>query len=314
MKIIVKTLSIIGLIVFMSSCTISKKSVSKLKRNSWVGSNNINYVTNNGIKIRYFKKGKGEPILLLHTMRTQIEYFKYLIPELTKHHTVYALDLPGHGFSDRPDTTYTQTFFHNTVKSFIKSQSLENLTIVGESFGGTISLTLGSEKDLSIKKIIALNPYDYGFKNDKKGGGIKRSNATSRLIFSMAQHKLTNFVIKMENKGILKKIFSGGFYDKKKMPSKLFNYINKTGKQKGFRKAEISYFREWVTWVDARKLYSNINVPVTLVYAQYDWSTLFERESNAKIIPNVELVEIQNSGHFSSLEQPIEVLKIILKK
>ena len=43
--------------------------------------------------IRYLKSGKGAPIVLLHTIRTQLDYFEYVIPELAKHFTVYALDI-----------------------------------------------------------------------------------------------------------------------------------------------------------------------------------------------------------------------------
>ncbi len=49
--------------------------------------------------IRYLKSGKGQPLVLIHTIRTQLDYFEYVIPELAKHFTVYALDLPGHGYS-----------------------------------------------------------------------------------------------------------------------------------------------------------------------------------------------------------------------
>ncbi|MFE7723605.1 hypothetical protein ACFU44_31790 [Nocardia rhizosphaerihabitans] len=39
-------------------------------------------------------------MVLLHTVRTQAEHFQRLIPLLLPHHTVYALDLPGMGYSD----------------------------------------------------------------------------------------------------------------------------------------------------------------------------------------------------------------------
>jgi pimeloyl-ACP methyl ester carboxylesterase len=49
--------------------------------------------------IRYLKAGNGDPLILLHTIRTQLDYFENVIPQLAKHHTVYAIDLPGHGYS-----------------------------------------------------------------------------------------------------------------------------------------------------------------------------------------------------------------------
>ena len=51
------------------------------------------------VSLRYQKSGDGPPLVLLHTIRTQIEYFRALVPLLDKKFTVYAVDLPGHGYS-----------------------------------------------------------------------------------------------------------------------------------------------------------------------------------------------------------------------
>jgi pimeloyl-ACP methyl ester carboxylesterase len=48
--------------------------------------------------LRYLKTGNGDPLILLHTIRTQLDYFESVIPQLAKHFTVYAIDLPGHGY------------------------------------------------------------------------------------------------------------------------------------------------------------------------------------------------------------------------
>ncbi len=49
--------------------------------------------------LRYLKAGTGAPLVLLHTVRTQAEHFRHLIPLVADRYTVYALDLPGMGYS-----------------------------------------------------------------------------------------------------------------------------------------------------------------------------------------------------------------------
>jgi pimeloyl-ACP methyl ester carboxylesterase len=66
--------------------------------------------------------------------------------------------------------------------------------------------------------------------------------------------------------------------------------------------------------VDARELYPKIKAPVTLVYSHYDWSTPAEWFRNQKVIPKVDLVQILDAGHFSSLERPREIANVILGK
>ncbi|MDX3581377.1 alpha/beta hydrolase, partial [Streptomyces europaeiscabiei] len=50
--------------------------------------------------LRYLKAGTGAPLVLLHTVRTQAEHFRHLIPLIADRYTVYALDLPGMGYSE----------------------------------------------------------------------------------------------------------------------------------------------------------------------------------------------------------------------
>ena len=71
-----------------------------------------------GATLRYLKAGSGSPLLLLHTIRTQLDYFESVIPTLAKHHTVYALDLPGHGYSSI-DTraSYDEPYLRRAVVS-----------------------------------------------------------------------------------------------------------------------------------------------------------------------------------------------------
>ena len=47
-------------------------------------------------RLRYLTGGTGAPLVLLHTVRTQAEHFRHLIPLVAQHYTVYALDLWEH--------------------------------------------------------------------------------------------------------------------------------------------------------------------------------------------------------------------------
>jgi len=51
-------------------------------------------------RLRYFTVGTGPPLVLLHTVRTQLDYFQRVVPAVWDDFTVYALDLPGMGWSD----------------------------------------------------------------------------------------------------------------------------------------------------------------------------------------------------------------------
>src|SRR6185436_8192476 len=89
----------------------------------WAPKTPIQTATIGGNTIRYIKTGSGPKLVLLHTLRTQLDIFEKLVPLLSKSFTVYALDYPGHGFSDIPKTDYDPDLFVKSVEGFLdKSQ------------------------------------------------------------------------------------------------------------------------------------------------------------------------------------------------
>lgn len=64
-------------------------------RLSWAPEIPIKYAKVNGIDVRYVEVGKGPALVLLHTLRTQLDIFQKVIPELSNHFKIYALDYPG---------------------------------------------------------------------------------------------------------------------------------------------------------------------------------------------------------------------------
>jgi pimeloyl-ACP methyl ester carboxylesterase len=69
---------------------------------TWSPSGEIEFATlADGTRLRYLKTGLGPtPLILLHTVRTHLDHFQLVIPKLLQAFTVYAIDLPGMGWSD----------------------------------------------------------------------------------------------------------------------------------------------------------------------------------------------------------------------
>ena len=60
----------------------------------------IDYVVlSGGARVRYLRVGTGPPLILMHTVRTQLDHFQLVIPQITDAFTVYAVDF-GMGWSD----------------------------------------------------------------------------------------------------------------------------------------------------------------------------------------------------------------------
>ena len=257
-----------------------------------------------GGSIRYLESGQGQALLLLHTLRTQFDYFQKLIPLLQEGYRVLAMDLPGHGYSSiPPHARFDEPFFRERVIEFIERLDLSNLTIVGESIGGVLALTSAATIPARIKQVFALNPYDYG---EKFGGGIRRSSYGFMIGLFALFGQFT-----FEPSFILKLVLSGGFANPTKLPKSLFSELVKVGHQRNYCRAEYLLYKHWRSWPEATKLYSAVKVPVTLVYGEEDWSHPQEREDHKKYIQSAQFIILPAVGHFSSLEAPERLAEIV---
>ncbi len=54
-------------------------------------------------------------------------------------------------------------------------------------------------------------------------------------------------------------------------------------------------------------------MPVTLVYSEHDWARPAERDHVAGLLTEVERITLPGTGHFSALERPNEVARILLR-
>ena len=293
----------------MNTTTLKFEKDNVNKQPNWAENANIHMVDSAGLRMRYLKIGQGEPLVLIHTLRTQLDYFRKIIPELAQHYTVYALDLPGHGYSEITNQVHDKPLFIHHVSTLIRALKLKNITLVGESVGASISLGIAAQAQLSIQKVIALNPADYVNSN-----GLDRSSTLGKILFTGIRLPLIGwFISHAEKRDVLKQVFEGGFENNDNLPANLVDEFSKVGGRKGYAKAFRSIFLNWNSWTKDQQKYSNIKAPVTFVYAEHDWSTSSERKNNQAQINGAKLITIKNCGHFSALDKPQEVLKAILQ-
>ena len=242
----------------------------------------------------------------MHTLRTQLDYFQRLIPLLIDDYTVYAVDLPGMGWSEiQSAADYTEPEVRRRIVELLGHLSLNDLTLAGESLGATLALSVAAELGQQIRRVVALNPYDYP-------EGVERANLLASIIFKTMRIPTIGLAVAgLENELVLGGILRGGFYDPKKLPKDFVRELVRSGRRKGYAQVATAYVRAQRSFMDARKRYSLISVPVTLVYSDRDWSTASERKAVAQLLPNGRLLALANTGHFASLERPREVASIL---
>ena len=267
---------------------------------SWAPDVVIRYVDVGGMRLRYIVAGDGPVVVLLHTLRTQLDMFYRVIPELAGRFCVYAVDLPGHGFSDIPREDQTPELFVQAVGRFLDSLDIRDAVLAGESIGGAIALVHAARRSQRVRAVVAVNPYDYD-----RGSGIKRSSALANALFGVNNVPLLGATAsRLRQHAIVRRILEGGVVNADSIPAWLDTEIYEVGNRRGHYQGFMSLVRHFPDWERARNEYVGITIPVSLIYGDRDWSRVEEREEERRLVPGSSLMIVQGAGHFLSLDAP----------
>jgi pimeloyl-ACP methyl ester carboxylesterase len=278
-------------------------------RLSWAPGIAIQYADLGGIQVRYIKTGSGPNLVLLHTLRTQLDIFQKIIPELAGHFTVYAFDYPGHGWSDIPRANYAPQDFYQWTGNFLDRLGIEQACVAGISIGGTIALVLAARQNARISRVISINPYDYW-----PVGGIRKSSLLATLILGPAGVPILGATLmRLRNRFVSDRIMEGAVASSDALPSELNQELYDVGARPGHYQGFLSLLSHERRWPDARNEYPRIRVPTLLVYGEQDWAPDEARERDRQAVPGVSMATVAHGGHFLSLDRPRELTDLILQ-
>ncbi|WP_328484083.1 alpha/beta hydrolase [Streptomyces sp. NBC_00377] len=256
--------------------------------------------------LRYLKAGTGAPLVLLHTVRTQAEHFRLLIPSIAEHYTVYALDLPGMGYSEIvPGASYDEPAMREGVKRLLAELDLHDVTLVGESMGAVLALTTAADLPERVRRVVAVNAYDFR-------GGIARSSLLARVVVSgVLTPGVGPVIASQEPRPALSKILQGGLGDKSALREDYLDELLQVGGRAGYPTVARAVYQALPSLIAARSRYPEVKAPVHLVYGEKDWSRPSDREANKQLLPAADFTQVAKAGHFIALERPDVVADLL---
>ena len=87
-------------------------------------------------RIHYKSYGTGsQALVLVHGWTCNLDNWRDQIPDFAARTRVIALDLPGHGQSDKPETSYSMDYFARAVDAVLQKEGVERAVLVGHSMG-----------------------------------------------------------------------------------------------------------------------------------------------------------------------------------
>lgn len=140
-----------------SATTKTKESVSAIQPAAPPANFKNQTINVNGINIHYVIGGEGEPLLLIHGFGQNWYMWNRILPELSKHFTVIAPDLPGLGESDKPDTGYTKKQLAIDLHGLMQQLGFKSECVVGHDIGLMVAYAFAAQFGNEVKKVALLD-------------------------------------------------------------------------------------------------------------------------------------------------------------
>lgn len=219
-------------------------------------------------------------IVLLHGWGGNFQSF-LPISSAFEGYNVLSVDFCGFGMSDKPNYDFTIFTYADVIVQLIRYLKLKEVILLGHSFGGRVAMILGNNNQINITKIILID-----------SAGIKpRFNLKKK--FNILRYKINKklVAINLKNKKCLQKFGSVDYKSLEENEKKVFLNIIKQ---------DLSNFAK------------NIMQNTLIIWGEKDKDTpLYMAKKLHKYIKCSKLFVVKDAGHFSYIDDSLNVIKII---
>jgi pimeloyl-ACP methyl ester carboxylesterase len=265
------------------------------------------YIKVGQLNTRYWVVGdQGSPVILIHGIGQYVEHWASAMSALAAHHKVYAIDLPGHGKTDKPpEMSYTLDDLSQFIKDLMSALGIEKAHIVGHSLGGAVSMRLVLRQPASVDRLVLVD-----------SGGLGREVSMMFRILSLPLLGEMLSRPSLSGSAALLKMF---VHDSAIITDELVKQNYQMNALPGAHQAILKSLRTnvnvWGQIDNSRDIHgiTSISNPVLVIWGRQDnLIPVAHTDIADKGFPIVRVEIIENCGHFPMLEHASEFNKLLL--
>jgi pimeloyl-ACP methyl ester carboxylesterase len=224
-----------------------------------------------GINLNYYvdRQAEGRPLLLIHGVNNAAS--AYEIRPLFEHYRasrpVYALELPGFGFSDRPDRAYTPAYFSEAILDFLETQLEETADVLALSLSCEFVARAAVALPDRFHSLQFISPSGLG---DSPGGAslqLIKPGDTAEKVYELLGNALWSQAIfdLMSVRISLAYLYRLYFVDR--VPVDLVDYAYATAHQPAAKNAPLALISGRLSTADIRtRFYERLNAPTLVLF------------------------------------------------
>ena len=248
--------------------------------------------------------GDGPPLLLIHGWVVSHWYFRPVMAELTSRFRVTAIDLPGHGESDRPAPerfAYDAASHAGLVAEVMEKLGIAAASVIGHSMGGGVALTLAARHPERVSRLVLENCWIYPVEMP--------------LLGRLALQPLVGDVLfkRLYGRRDLARHLRDAFRDPSLATDEMIDYYWERFNRAGGRAGLLAGLRAFAALPDNTADPGRVRCPTLLVWGEED--RLFPLAHGKRLerqIPGARLCPVPACGHSPHEERPDEFLRVVL--
>lgn len=256
----------------------------------------------------------GRPLVLIHSINAAASAYEMrpLFEHYRESRPVYALDLPGFGFSDRSNRVYSIRLYTDAIIEFLKTQVGQPADVIALSLGSEFSARAAKEHPELFNSLTLISPSGFTARDRKRASQKANQDGTSNFF-----HKLFSFPLwsqafydllatQASISYFLKQSFEG------KVDHGLFEYDYASTHQPGAKNAPL-YFVSGLLFSPyiLEEVYQQLTIPALVLYDRDNFvrfdliPALLDKSPNwqaRRIVPT------RGLPHFEKLNETASVL------
>jgi len=259
------------------------------------------FTTVDGVRTYYRVIGHGPALVLLHGLGSSHLTWSAVDAAFGRRFTVYELDLPGFGYSDKPATVTSAREEASFVDHFLASRGVERASVIGHSMGGDVALWLAIEHPNRVDRLIVVDAAEIG-----------EAAAVFRLV---AVPVVGDVVLKTTTTPLtLPQMMADPYVQKQALTKNMSEEYARMYWSPGARQALVELAKSY----DADKApllasIGGVHVPTLIVWSEHDpYFPVSVAEDLRDRLPAADLRLISDAGHLPQEEQPTAFADLVL--
>lgn len=263
------------------------------------------WVSLDGVRVRYLRSGSGPPLVLLHGLLGYSFSWRFVMPALAQQATVYAIDMPGAGFSERPaglDCRLRASA--ERLLRFLDVVGLTSCDLLGTSQGGAVAMMAAAIAPHRVQRLILVNPVNPWSAPGRRRARFLSSRAITPLFLRLVPH------MRIAHSYILRRLYGDPLRIR---PGTLEGYSAPFTTPGAFTNG-LGVLRSWNQ--DLQQLKTMLphigHIPVLMIWGSVDRAVAPESAHELlKYFHNGRLVVLEGVGHLPYEEVPEEFNRVV---